>query len=104
VIKPNDEYGGKGVHLGWETSQEQGEKLIKNVLDDFYVVQEKVPIARESFPYFDNGLRFADLIVDFDPYVFGPVVGGVLTRLSASSLANVTAGGGSTSTFLIEMK
>jgi len=107
VIKPNDEYGGKGVHLGWETSQEQWEKLIKNALDDFYVVQEKVPIARESFPYFDpalRDLRFADLIVDFDPYVFGPVVGGVLTRLSASSLANVTAGGGSTSTFLIERK
>jgi uncharacterized circularly permuted ATP-grasp superfamily protein len=104
VIKPNDEYGGKGIHLGWETSQEQWETLIKSVLDDFYVVQEKVPIARESFPYFDNGLRFAELIVDFDPYVFGPVVGGVLTRLSASSLANVTAGGGSTSTFLIERK
>jgi glutathionylspermidine synthase len=104
VIKPNDEYGGKGVTLGWETSAEQWERLIKDALNDFYVVQEKVPIARESFPYFDGGLRFADLVVDLDPYVFGPVVGGILTRLSASSLANVTVGGGSTSTFLISPK
>jgi uncharacterized circularly permuted ATP-grasp superfamily protein len=104
VIKPNDEYGGKGVCLGWETSQEVWEKLMKNALNDFYVVQEKVPIARESFPYFDNGLRFADLVVDFGPYVFGPIVGGVSTRLSTSSLANVSAGGGTTSTFLIVRK
>jgi uncharacterized circularly permuted ATP-grasp superfamily protein len=104
VIKPNDEYGGKGVCLGWEASQEQWEALIKTALNDFYVVQEKVPLARESFPYYDNGLRFADLVVDFGPYVFGPIVGGVSTRLSASSLANVSAGGGATSTFLIAPK
>jgi uncharacterized circularly permuted ATP-grasp superfamily protein len=104
VIKPNDEYGGKGVCLGWEASQEQWQALIKTTLNDFYVVQEKVPLARESFPYYDNGLRFADLVVDFGPYVFGPIVGGVSTRLSASSLANVSAGGGATSTFLIAPK
>ncbi len=107
VIKPNDEYGGKGVALGWETPSEQWEELIKAALDGFCVVQEKVPIAKEKFPYYDPALRnlqFAELVVDFDPYVFGPVVGGVLTRLSASSLANVTAGGGSTSTFLISPK
>jgi hypothetical protein len=104
VIKPNDEYGGKGVHLGWETSAEKWEALIKEALNEFYVAQEKVPLAKESFPYFDEGLRFADLVVDFGPYVFGPIVGGVSTRLSASSLANVTAGGGATSTFLIEKK
>jgi hypothetical protein len=107
VIKPNDEYGGKGVCLGWETPQEQWEALIKVALNDFYVVQEKVPLARESFPYYDSalrGLRFAELVVDFGPYVFGPIVGGVSTRLSTSSLANVSAGGGATSTFLIARK
>jgi hypothetical protein len=104
VIKPNDEYGGKGVTLGWETPSDQWPALIEQALDDFCVVQEKVPIAKESFPYYDNGLQFAELVVDLDPYVFGPVVGGVLTRLSASPLANVTAGGGSTSTFLISPK
>jgi hypothetical protein len=104
VIKPNDEYGGKGVTLGWETSSEQWQALIQRALDDFYVVQERVPIAKASFPCFDNGLKFVELVVDLDPYVFGPVVGGVLTRLSTSALANVTAGGGSTSTFLISAK
>ncbi|MDZ7344298.1 MAG: hypothetical protein ONA90_07265 [candidate division KSB1 bacterium] len=104
VIKPNDEYGGKGVTLGWETPSEQWQALIEKALDDFYIVQEKVPMAKASFPCFDNGLKFVELVVDLDPYVFGPVVGGVLTRLSTSALANVTAGGGSTSTFLISEK
>jgi hypothetical protein len=104
VIKPNDEYGGKGITLGWETSSAQWQGLIQNALEDFYVVQEKVPIAKETFPYFDNGLKFAEFIVDFDPYVFGAEVGGVLTRLSSGALANVTAGGGATSTFLISGK
>ena len=101
VIKPNDEYGGKGVALGWDLSTEQWEKVIGEALQDFYVVQERVPIPRERFPYYEDGLRFADLIVDLDPYVFGPEIGGVLTRLSAGGLANVTAGGGATSTFVL---
>ena len=104
VLKPNDEYGGKGVCLGWEMNGGKWVSQINDALDGFYVVQEKVPLARESFPYFDNGLCFADLVVDFGPYVFGPIVGGVSTRLSTSSLANVSAGGGATSTFLIEEK
>lgn len=101
VIKPNDEYGGKGVTLGWQTPADRWEQLIHQAKTDFYLVQERVPIPRESFPYYENGLRFADLIVDLNPYVFGPEIGGVLTRLSALALANVTAGGGATSTFVL---
>jgi hypothetical protein len=101
VIKPNDEYGGSGVTLGWDTPADKWEQVISNALNDFYVVQERVPIPREKFPYYQDGLRFADLIVDLDPYVFGPEIGGVLTRLSAGALANVTAGGGATSTFVL---
>jgi len=101
VIKPNDEYGGKEAAIGWEMSADKWQKAIKEALNDFYVVQERVPISREKFPYYENGLHFAELIVDLGPYVFGPEVGGVLTRLSTRLLENVTAGGGATSTFVL---
>ncbi len=103
VIKPNDEYGGKGVYLGKETAQEEWNRLIQKALDgEFYVVQEIVPIPKVPFPVVSNGkLEYHDMVVDMDPYAYGPDVDGVLTRLSASSLANVTAGGGTTPTFVV---
>jgi hypothetical protein len=39
-------------------------------------------------------LGFRDLVVDLDPFVFEGEVEGFLTRLSGTSLANVTSGGG----------
>ncbi|MDZ7289513.1 MAG: hypothetical protein ONB44_19000 [candidate division KSB1 bacterium] len=101
VIKPNDGFAAKSVALGWETPVDQWERRIKDALDDFYVVQERVPIAKESFPYFDNGLRFAELVVKLDPCVFGTIVGGMLARLSSFAVPFATADCGVTSTFLI---
>lgn len=103
VLKPNDEYGGKGVALGREVSQSDWEKRIAVALEEGdHIVQEVVKIPRARFPIMRDGkLQFEEMVVDLDPYVFGPRVEGVLTRLSASSLANVTAGGGTTPTFVI---
>ena len=42
------------------------------------------------------------LVVDLDPFVFQGEVEGFLTRLSGTSLANVTSGGGQVPAFLIE--
>jgi uncharacterized circularly permuted ATP-grasp superfamily protein len=104
VIKPNDEYGGKGVCLGKESSYENWNEVIQVAKSgEFYVVQELVPIPRVPFPIVESGkLKYVDMVVDLDPYVFGAKVDGVLTRLSSSSLANVTAGGGSTPTFVLD--
>lgn len=104
VIKPNDEYGGKGVCLGKELTQENWNKVIEDALGgEPTVVQKIVPIPRVPFPIIENGMmRYADMVVDMDPYVFGGKVEGILTRLSSSSLANVTAGGGTTPTFVID--
>lgn len=104
VIKPNDEYGGKGVYLGKETEGTVWSQVINEALNgEPYVVQEIVKIPRVSFPVVENNsLQFVDMVVDLDPYVFGSKTEGLLTRLSSSSLANVTAGGGTTPTFVIE--
>lgn len=97
VIKPNDEYGGKGVLVGWEMSQAAWDTALENALTYSAVAQHKVKIAHEPFPVIVDGeLVFAERLVDLDPYLFmGRDVHGCLTRLAASTLLNVTAGSGS---------
>lgn len=97
VLKPNDEYGGRGVILGWECSPENWQESLQQALNTPHVVQERVPIVQRSFPMWENGaLDISPRYVDADPYVFnGNTVHGCLTRLSPVALLNVTAGGGS---------
>lgn len=103
VLKPNDEYGGKGVVLGWTVGQREWEKAVAEAAAGCYVVQEAVEIPRFKFPVAINGLQYLDLAVDLDPYLFDGKVGGFMTRVSADALLNVTAGAGSlVPTFVIE--
>jgi len=109
VMKPNDEYGGKGVFIGWEMADDEWTRALGEALCSSYVVQERVDVRREEFPVLSGGegsdhgrLGFGDFVVDLDPYVFGGEVEGFLTRLSATSLANVTSGGGQVPSFLVE--
>jgi hypothetical protein len=103
VLKPNDEYGGKGVVLGWTVSQEEWEAAIGVATTQSYVVQEAVEIPRLAFPISLDGVRYLDLAVDLDPYLFDGKAGGFMTRVSAAALLNVTAGAGSVvPTFVLE--
>ena len=109
VMKPNDEYGGKGVFIGWETSDADWARALQDALATPFVVQERVDLLRQEFPEIVPGtdgakgaLRFREFVVDLDPYVFDGEVEGFLTRLSATSLANVTSGGGQVPSFVVE--
>ncbi len=108
VLKPNDEYGGKGVVIGWEASAEDWNATLKQALSgDSYVVQERVSVIYRDFPAYINGkLNISSRFVDANPYVFdGHTVHGCLTRLSSVALLNVTAGGGSVvPTFLLQKR
>ena len=104
VLKPNDEYGGKGVFLGFESNTSQWDAAIDAALSNPYVVQRKVEIGHQKFPTLGPGLPVKDLVVDLDPYLFFGEVEGFLTRLSGSSLANVTSGGGQVPAFVVEGK
>jgi uncharacterized circularly permuted ATP-grasp superfamily protein len=102
VMKPNDEYGGKGVYIGAEMSAADWEAALAEALRSSYVVQDKVELRRESFPELGpEGLRMRELVVDLDPFIFQGEVEGFLTRLSGTSLANVTSGGGQVPAFLV---
>jgi len=103
LLKPNDEYGGKGIVIGWESTPEQWDQAIADAVRTPFVVQERVEIAYEDYPaLIDGQLAIGRRLVDSDPFLFGTATQGVLTRLSTVTLLNVTAGGGSTvPTFVI---
>ena len=88
--------------LGFAVSESEWDKAIETSLQSNYVVQEIVDIRREPFMLkTDNSWQMVPTIIDLDPYMNGPLVGGCLTRISASNLANVTAGGGSLPMFIL---
>lgn len=98
VLKPNDEYGGKGIRIGWETEQGAWDAALAGAVDEPMVVQERVQIAFEAFPALneDGAVEIDRRLVDSDPFLFrGAHVHGCLCRLSSETLLNVTAGGGS---------
>jgi len=108
VLKPNDEYGGKGVLIGWETEQPEGDAALAAAASEPAVVQERVQIAYEEFPAIaaHGGVSIDLRRVDSDPVLFrGERVHGCLCRLSSETLLNVTAGGGSiVPVFMVEEK
>ena len=107
VLKPNDDYGGHGITIGWNVEQSDWEQAIQDALaNGDYLVQERVPTARETFPALttDGRIEFAEQLVDLDPLLFNGKVGSAFTRLSATELANVSSGGGMVPTYIISQK
>ena len=107
VLKPNDDYGGHGIYIGWNTDEIGWDEAIHNALaNGDYLVQERVQTARETFPALtpDDQIHFVEQLVDLDPLLFNGKVGSAFTRLSSNELANVTAGGGMVPTFVIQKK
>ena len=115
VLKPNDEYGGKGITLGWEVDAREWDNAINAALADrnsSFVVQERIQIRREIFPMqtaFASApsqtgatVEMRDMLVDMAPYLFRGRMSGFLTRLSSTGLANVTSGGGQVPAFAVD--
>jgi hypothetical protein len=102
VLKPNDDYGGQGIVLGWETSANDWKQAIAVAIEQPYVVQERVEMARTRIPVFSDRVKLEEMYVDFNPFLFNNKVEGALVRLSGSSLLNVTSGGGQTALLVLE--
>jgi hypothetical protein len=107
VLKPNDEYGGTGVTLGWEADERAWDAALQSAAQDApgtWVIQERIRIRREIFPMFDadGHVTMRDMLVDLAPYLFRGKMAGYLTRLSATGLANVTSGGGQVPSFVLD--
>lgn len=107
VLKPNDEYGGKGIVLGWEVDDATWAAAVQTALSEPSIVQERIFIPTEPYPgLVDGRVAFIPRLFDTAPFCFyGDFMSGCLTRLSTVALLNVTAGGGSTvPTFVVEAR
>ncbi len=106
VLKPNDDYGGHGIYIGWNSTGEEWEDAIGVALKNGdYLVQERVKTAKEFFPMFtddEGNWELVEQLVDLDPLLFMGKVGSAFTRLSSTELANVSSGGGMVPTFIIK--
>jgi hypothetical protein len=94
VLKPNDEYGGKGITLGWEVSDHEWQSALASAVDNDFVVQRRLELVPEDFPGIEGSLEQESLFVDLDPYLYRGQMVGALARLGAGGLCNVTSGGG----------
>lgn len=107
VLKPNDDYGGKGIVLGWTVNDAEWDAAIRTALAEPYIVQERVEVPSELWPdWTDGALHLGERMLDTAPFIAdGTTMSGCLTRISTDPLLNVTAGGGSNvPTFLVEQR
>lgn len=108
VLKPNDDYGGNGIFIGWNSTPAEWDEAIAAALaDGDYLVQERVRTAKELFPMLtdkEGHWEMVEQLVDLDPLLFLGEVGSAFTRLSSTELANVSSGGGMVPTFIISDK
>ncbi len=103
VLKPNDDYGGRGIALGDRLTSSEWDAALLAALASDYVVQEKVELRTEVFPIFgESRWALQPMYVDTNPFLFAGRVGGAMVRLSDSPVVNVTSGGGETGFFVIE--
>lgn len=101
VLKPSDDYGGRGVVLGWTKDAAAFEAALRVACDGDWVLQRRVVPLEEPFPMFEAGLEERPMTVDIDPYLHFGRVHGVLARLAAGAISNVTSGGGQVPVFFL---
>lgn len=105
VLKPNDDYGGAGIVLGWTVDSETWTAALRTAMTNPYVIQDRVDIPSQGFPSLvDGSSQVIDRMYDTAPFLCdGAYAEGWLCRLSTAALLNVSAGGGSTvPTFLVQ--
>jgi uncharacterized circularly permuted ATP-grasp superfamily protein len=102
VLKPNDDYGGHGVHFGAQLDEREWESAIESALSGDYIVQDALDLHPEVFPIFsETEWKLQPMFVDTNPFLFRGKVCGAMVRLSTTPIVNVTSGGGETGFFVL---
>ncbi|HET6149829.1 MAG TPA: circularly permuted type 2 ATP-grasp protein [Polyangia bacterium] len=96
VLKPNDEYGGKGVWLGWCTPPAEWAAAVSAAAatDGAAVVQERRYPSTVRLPTYRDQIVYEDVYFDICPFLFAGRAEGAMVRVSATQVSNVSAGGG----------
>lgn len=94
VLKPADSWGGQGVYLGWEMTEQEWSGALEEALKGSYIAQQRVRIPTRVFPVAtDEGWDFREFRYDLNPFTFGSQVGTPLVRIANNDLLNIKAGG-----------
>jgi uncharacterized circularly permuted ATP-grasp superfamily protein len=94
VLKPADSWGGQGVYLGWQMSEQEWQQAMEEAMKSHYIAQKRIPIAEHEFPLAtSDGWEYKSLKFDLNPFTFGPTVGTPLVRTANNDLLNIKAGG-----------
>ncbi|WP_437592408.1 hypothetical protein [Sorangium sp. So ce1000] len=114
VLKPNDEYGGRGVLLGWRTTPAAWREAVRGAAERPTIAQERRRSRTARMPTFrDGGVEEEEVYFDLCPFVFargveGPLpsftarMEGAMVRLSTSEVSNVSAGAGVTGLVIVD--
>lgn len=103
LIKPNDDYGGRGLVFGARSTEAEWDEALAHALEADFVVQEALELHTEIFPVFgETAWALQPMYVDTNPFLFRGRVVGAMVRLSGSPVVNVTSGGGEAGLFVIE--
>lgn len=103
ILKPNDDYGGRGLLFGKSASVGEWDEALERALASDYVAQEALALQTEEFPIFnERSWSMQPMYVDTNPFLFRGEVEGAMVRLSDSPIVNVTSGGGETGFFVLE--
>lgn len=102
VIKPNSEFGGKGVIIGRDVTESEWERGVEGRIREPLVVQEYVPIPTEEFPIFNDSVTFATKKINVNFLTYAGQYGGGFCRVSDSSVINISAGGALVVLFIVD--
>lgn len=95
VLKPNDDYGGRDVVLGWTASDQTFAQALARAETTNMIVQERADAGTARVPALrDGAIVWEDVYFDLCPFVFAGRVEGGIVRLSSSGITNVSAGAG----------
>ena len=97
VLKPSDGFGGRDVLLGNKTEKDAWESALRQAVIEYpqgrrSVVQVCTAMPSDSF--YDRNCRFGEMYWDLNAFVFDGKFSGLAARLSASTLTNISLGGG----------
>jgi hypothetical protein len=106
VLKPNDNYGGQDVRLGWKLTASEWEAAVVAAMKSRCIVQERVELPTARFPIENNGeLVLESRWLDTCPFVgVDDLVVSSITRLSTEPVVNVAAGGALVPTMIVEQE
>ena len=106
VVKPASSYGGKDVYIGKETDEDIWHKIVEeNIESESWVVQQYVTIPEDIFPEIkDETIEMKLKKININPFAIYGKYSGTISRISESSVINVSAGGGLIPTMTVAKK